>query len=123
MHANSVNVKRTILFYKTEDGKCPVEDFLDSLPGKVVQKIAWVLEILEKQGMLPTTYFKKLVNSEIWECRIQKGSNIYRIFCFFDKGSIIILTHGFIKKTQKTPIDEIKRAEEYRSDYLKRRRL
>jgi hypothetical protein len=63
-------VKRTILFYKTEDGKCPVEDFLDSLPGKVVQKIAWVLEILEKQGMLPTTYFKKLVNSEIWECRI-----------------------------------------------------
>jgi phage-related protein len=123
MHANSVNVKRTILFYKTEDGKCPVEDFLDSLPGKVVQKIAWVLEISEKQGMLPTTYFKKLVNSEIWEYRIQKGSNIYRIFCFFDKGSIIILTHGFIKKTQKTPIDEMKRAEEYRSDYLKRRRL
>ena len=76
-------MKRTILFYKTEDGKCPVEDFLDSLPGKVVQKIAWVLEILEKQGMLPTTYFKKLVNSEIWECRIQQGSSIYRIFCFF----------------------------------------
>lgn len=121
--ANFGNMSRTIIFYRTKDGNCPVEDFLDSLPGKVVQKIAWVLEILEQQGMLPSTYFKKLVNTEIWECRIQQGSNIYRIFCFFDKGSIIILTHGFIKKTQKTPIDEIKRAEEYRSDYLKRRKL
>ena len=121
--ANFGNMNRTIIFYRTKDGNCPVEDFLDSLPGKVVQKIAWVLEILEQQGMLPSTYFKKLVNTEIWECRIQQGSNIYRIFCFFDKGSIIILTHGFIKKTQKTPIDEIKRAEEYRSDYLKRRKL
>jgi len=123
MCANFGNMNRTIIFYRTKDGNCPVEDFLDSLPGKVVQKIAWVLEILEQQGMLPSTYFKKLVNTEIWECRIQQGSNIYRIFCFFDKGSIIILTHGFIKKTQKTPIDEIKRAEEYRSDYLKRRKL
>ena len=121
--ANFGNMSRTIIFYRTKDGNCPVEDFLDSLPGKVVQKIAWVLEILEQQGMLPSTYFKKLVNTEIWECRIQQGSNIYRIFCFIDKGSIIILTHGFIKKTQKTPIDEIKRAEEYRSDYLKRRKL
>ena len=123
MHANIKDMKRTIIFYRTKDGNCPVEDFLDSLPGKVVQKIAWVLEILETQGMLPSSYFKKLVNTEIWECRIQHSSNIYRIFCFFDKGSIIILTHGFIKKTQKTPIDEIKRAEEYRSDYLKRRKL
>ena len=116
-------MKRTIIFYRTKDGNCPVEDFLDSLPAKVVQKITWVLEILESQGMLPTTYFKKLVNTEIWECRIQQGSNIYRIFCFFDKGSVIILTHGLIKKTQKTPSDEIKRAEDYRNDYMKRRKL
>lgn len=115
-------MKRTVIFYRTKDGNCPVEDFLDSLPGKVVQKITWVLEILESRGMLPTTYFKKLVNTEIWECRIQQGSNIYRIFCFFDKGSIIILTHGLIKKTQKTPSDEIKRAEDYRNDYMKRRK-
>jgi len=115
-------MKRTVIFYKTKDGNCPVEDFLDSLPGKVVQKITWVLELLESQGMLPTTYFKKLVNTEIWECRIQQGSNIYRIFCFFDKGSVIILTHGLIKKTQKTPSEEIKRAEDYRNDYMKRRK-
>ena len=116
-------MKRTVIFYRTKDGNCPVEDFLDSLPGKVVQKITWVLEILETQGMLPSSYFKKLVNTEIWECRIQHGSNIYRIFCFFEKGSIIILTHGFIKKTQKTPPEEIRKAEEYRSDYLKRRNI
>ncbi len=115
-------MKRNIIFYRTKNGNCPVEDFLDSLSGKVVQKITWVLEILENQGMLPSTYFKKLVNTEIWECRIQQGSNIYRIFCFFDKGSVIILTHGFIKKTQKTPSDEIKRAEDYRNDYLNRRK-
>jgi len=115
-------MKRIVIFYRTKDGNCPVEDFFDSLPGKVVQKIAWVLEILESQGMLPTTYFKKLVKTEIWECRIQQGSNIYRIFCFFDKGSVIILTHGLVKKTQKTPSDEIKRAEDYRNDYMKRRK-
>jgi len=50
-----------------------------------------------------------------------KRTIIYRILCFFDKGKIIILTHGFIKKAQKTPINEIKRAEEYRTDYLKRK--
>jgi len=51
-------MKREIIFYKTKDGKCPVEIFLDSLPGKVAQKITWVLEILETQGMLPSLYFK-----------------------------------------------------------------
>jgi len=115
-------MKRTVIFYRTKDGNSPVEDFLDSLPGKVVQKITWVLEILENQGMLPSTYFKKLISTEIWECRIQQGSNIYRIFCFFDNGSIIILTHGLIKKTQKTPYEVIKRAENCRNDYMKRRK-
>lgn len=115
-------MKRQIIFYRTKDGKCPVEEFLDSLSGKVAQKIAWVLEILEIQGRLPATYFKKLVNTDIWECRIQLGSNIYRFLCFFDKGSIIVLTHGFIKKTQKTPSGEIERAETYKKDYVARQK-
>ena len=112
-------MKRTIIFYRTKDGNCPVEDFLDSLPGKVVQKITWVLEILENQGMLPATYFKKLVNTEIWECRIQQGSNIYRIFCFFDKGKLIVLANGFQKKTQKTPKAEIEKALKIMEEYEK----
>ncbi len=115
-------MNRKVIFYRTNDGKCPVEDFLDSLPGKVAQKVTWVLQILETYDILPAIYFKKLSNSDIWECRIQFGSNIYRIFCFYDIGSIIILTHGIIKKSQKTPKKEIEKAEYYKKDYLLRRK-
>jgi phage-related protein len=104
------------------DGKCPVQEFLDSLSGKVAQKVAWVLSLIEDLDVIPSTYLKKLVNTgEIWECRIQFGSNAYRIFCFLDGNSVIVLTHGLIKKTQKTPQREIDRAEAYRRDYLQRR--
>jgi len=115
-------VGKTVIFYKTADGKCPIQDFLDSLPGKVAQKVAWVLSLLEDLEVVPPTYFKKLADTEeIWECRIQFASNAYRIFCFFEGNSVVILTHGFAKKTQKTPRQEIERAEAYRRDYLKRR--
>lgn len=114
-------MKREIVFYRTKDGKCPIEEFLDSLSGQVTQKIIWVLEILENQGILPATYFKKIINTDIWECRIQFGTNIYRLLCFFDKGSIIVLTHGFIKKTQKTPYNEMRKAEKFKNDYFNRR--
>jgi phage-related protein len=115
-------VRKIVTFYTTSDGKCPVRDFLDSLPGKVAQKITWVLSLLEDLDVVPSSYLKKLVGTEeIWECRIQFGSNTYRIFCFFTENSIIVLTHGLIKKTQKTPRQEIEKAETYRRDYLKRR--
>ncbi|MHB1664463.1 MAG: type II toxin-antitoxin system RelE/ParE family toxin [bacterium] len=58
----------------------------------------------------------------MWECRIKFGSNIYRIFCFMLDNSSVVLTHGFIKKTQKTPPSEIERAEKYKSDFIKRSR-
>ena len=113
---------KTVIFYRTYEGKCPVQDFLDSLPGKVAQKVAWVLSLLEDLEVVPSTYFKKLVGTEeIWECRIQFASNAYRIFCFFEGNSVVILTQGFAKKTLKTPQQEIERAEAYRRDYLKRR--
>jgi phage-related protein len=115
-------VSRTVLFYRTADGKYPVQDFLDALPGKAAQKVAWVLRLLEDLDMIPAIYFKKLVGTEeIWECRIRYGSNIYRIFCFFDSHSVVILTHGFGKKSMKTPQQEIDRAEAYRRDYLNRK--
>ena len=91
------------------------------MPGKVAQKIVWVLKLLEDLEIVPSSYFKKLVGTEeIWECRIQFGSNTYRIFCFFIDSSVI-LTHGFVKKSQKTPAGEIERAEAYRRDFFKRR--
>ena len=81
-----------------------------------------MLNLLEDLDLVPSSYFKKLVGTEeIWECRIQFGSNIYRIFCFFTDNSVIVLTHGFIKKSQKTPKSEIEKAESYRRDFLKRR--
>lgn len=113
---------KTIIFYRTADGKCPVQEFLDSLPGKASQKATWVLSLIEDLDIVPSSYFKKMTSTEeIWECRIQLGSNAYRIFSFFDGNSVVVLTHGFIKKTQKTPQREIERAEAYRRDYLQRR--
>lgn len=84
--------------------------------------MVWVIRLLEELEMIPATYFKKLIGAEeIWECRIQFGSNIYRVFCFFDSHSVVILTHGFEKKSMKTPRQEIDRAEAYRRDYLNRK--
>jgi phage-related protein len=114
---------RSIIFYKTSDGKCPIEDFFDSLPGKVAQKITWVLRLIEDLEIVPVTYFKKLTGSEeIWECQIQQGSNVYRIFSFFDEGAVVVLTHGIEKKSMKTPKREIERAELFRKDFLRRRK-
>jgi len=114
-------MSRTVTFYRTVDGKCPVQEFLDSLPVKAAQKIVWVLRLLEDMDRVPASYFKKLAGTEdIWECRIQSGSKAYRIFCFFLDNSVV-LTHGFVKKSQKTPAHEIERAEVYRKDFFKRR--
>jgi phage-related protein len=115
-------VNRTVLFYSAADGKCPIRDFLDSLPAKVAQKVTWVFRLLEELDIVPSSYFKKLVGTEeIWECRITFASNAYRIFCFFMENSVVVLTHGFVKKSQKTPRSEIEKAEAYRRDFLKRR--
>ena len=113
---------REVIFYKTFSGKCPVEDFLDSLPSKVVQKIVWVLKLLEDLDVVPSHYFCKMIGTDgIWECRIKFESNIYRILAFQD-GKAIVLTHGFVKKTQKTPEQEIQRAEKHKKDYFQGQR-
>jgi phage-related protein len=88
----------------------------------VAQKIVWVLGLLEELEFVPGPYFKKLSGTgEIWECRISFGSEAFRILCFFGGEPSIVLTHGFIKKTTKTPRNEIERAEAYKKDYLERK--
>jgi phage-related protein len=115
-------MKRDVRFYQTDDGWCPVREFIDSLSGKAAQKVVWTLSLLEELDTLPAAYFKKLINTDdIWEVRITFGSDAYRIFCFFAGNSIVVLTHGLIKKTQKTPYREIERAEAYKREYLARR--
>lgn len=114
---------RKVLFYKKSNGECPVEKFLDSLAPKAARKVVWVLNLAEDLERIPSSYFCKLTDTnDIWEFRIKLGSDIFRIFAFWD-GPTIILTHGFVKKTQKTPREEILMAENFRKDYLKRRRI
>lgn len=114
---------RKIIFYKTQNGVCPVEEFLDSLSGKQAQKVTWVLNIVETIDIVPIQYFKKLEGTaDIWEVRVEIGRNAFRLLGFVDRGSLVILTNGFAKKTQKTPTAEIALAERRKTDYLNRGR-
>ncbi len=113
--------KRRIDFYRTEDGKCPTQEFLDTLPAKTGQKVVWVLKLIQELEAVPSTYLKKLEGTDnIWECRVQLGSNIYRFLGFFFQKGVVVLTHGFSKKSQKTPKGEIERAESYKKDFMRR---
>lgn len=114
---------RTVNFYHLPNGNSPVEEFLDSLTGKQAQKVLWVLQLIEELDVIPRQYFKKLVDSEgIWEVRIQFGNDIFRLLGFFDGGTLLILTNGFAKKTQKTPPQEIALAVRRKEEYLSRRK-
>lgn len=114
---------RNIIFYRTESGMCPVEKFLDSLQPKVVQKVSWVLKLIQEIDLVPSQYFKKLIGTEdLWECRISIQSSAYRIFSFFSESNTLVLTNGYSKKSQKIDRTQIKLAEAYRRDFLDRKR-
>lgn len=114
---------RTVSFYRLSNGSSPIEEFLDSLSGRQAQKILWVLQLVEELKVIPRQYFKKLVGREdIWEIRIQFGNDIFRMLGFFDGGTLLILTNGFAKKTQKTPPNEIALAVRRKEEYLARRK-
>lgn len=113
---------KEIHFYRTESGDCPVEFFLDSLNAKQAQKVIWVLQLIEELEQVPVQYFKKLVNTDdLWEVRIQVGNNIFRLLGFLEADNLVILNHGFQKKTQKTPKKQILIAEARKKDYLQRK--
>ena len=114
-------MRRTIEFYRTKSGAVPTESFLDTLSDKVVQKVIAVIELVETVPVVPAKYFRKLVGTELFEFRIRWERNIYRLLCFFDRNNTVVITHGFMKKTQRTPRREIDRAERYRRDYFARR--
>jgi phage-related protein len=113
---------REIIFYRTQSDECPVKEFLDTLDSKQAQKVAWVMQLVEELESIPTTYFKKLTNTdELWEIRVQQGNNIFRFLGFFNDKSFIVLTNGFQKKTQKTPKAEILLSEQRKKEYLERK--
>lgn len=112
---------RKVVFFRNKLDKCPVEEFLETLDSKQAQKVTWVMGLIEDLGKIPEQYFKKLNNTaDIWEIRVQQGSNIFRILGFFKDAVSFIATNGFQKKTQKTPAKEIKLAVKRKLDYLDR---
>jgi len=110
-------------FLPNRKRKKSVEDFLDSLSGKQAQKVIWVLRLVEELDVVPRQYLKKLVSTDdIGEVRVQFGGDIFRLLGFFDGATLMILTNGFAKKSQKTPRQEIDLATRRKNEYLSRKR-
>lgn len=104
---------RTITFYKNY-----FHDFFDKQSKKVKSKIVWTLTLIEDLQRVPETYLKHIESTDgLYEIRVQQGSDIFRIFCFFDEGQLIIVANGFQKKTQKTPKKEIDMALKLKAEY------
>ena len=108
-------------FYDKADGSCPVRDFLDTLDDKMLAKLLGTISLLEANGTQLREPYSKSLGDGIFELRVKQSSNITRILYFFVVGHQIILTNGFVKKTQKTPPEEIALAQKYRADYFYRK--
>jgi phage-related protein len=92
--------------------------FFNKQTQKVQARILWTIRLIRDIQLVPQTYLKHLEGTDgLYEIRVSSGSNIFRIFCFFDQGQLVILLNGFQKKTQKTPKSEIERAEKLKTKY------
>lgn len=93
-------------------------DFYNTQNQKVQAKIDWVIGLVRTLRIIPKIFFAHLEGTDgLYEMRIKVGSDIYRVFCCFDKGNLVILFNGFQKKTDKTPQQEIERAEKLKKQY------
>lgn len=109
---------RKVIAYKDH-----FEQFLLKQPLKVQNKIYKVIEIIETFNVVPGKYLKSISGSKgLYEARIKLGSNIWRVFCFFDEGKVVILLNGFTKKSNKTPPKEIMKAERLMHEYYLEKR-
>ena len=108
------------IFYDLPDGSEPAAEFINSQPNKMAAKILWTIDLLETYGTTLRMPYSKHLDDGIFELRCKVGSNITRVLYFFYYEGQIILTNGFVKKTQKTPHGEIELAKQRRSDYIER---
>ncbi|MAC95373.1 MAG: addiction module toxin RelE [Flavobacteriales bacterium] len=105
--------KRELYFFKTY-----FEEFYDNQTDKVKNKILWTLRVIRELDQIPEVYLKYIKNSSgLYEIRVQVGNNIFRVFCFFDVDNIVVIGHGFQKKSQKTPKQQIEKAEQIKREY------
>ena len=99
-------------------------DFYKTLDNKVKGKIQYVFELIKQVNRVPQKFLAPMKGYEgLYEIRIEYESNIYRVFCCFDKGQLVVLLNGFQKKTQKTPKEEIERAMRLKDEYFKLKKL
>lgn len=98
------------------------QSYIETMPDKARKKLFYNISLVS-MGVIDSRIFKKLGESGIWEFRAEYESNEYRLLSFWDKtrSSIVIATHGFDKKTRKTPKQEIEHAESIRNNYYKTR--
>jgi len=94
-------------------------EFYSKLDKNLQEKIDWVFELIKTVNIIPKKYFQHLENTDgLFEIRVEYESNIYRIFCFFDEGNLVILINAFQKKTQKTPKTELEQAVKLKNQYF-----
>ena len=94
-------------------------NFFNAQKEEVRKKLNWTLQLISIQERIPEKFFKHITGSDaLFEIRVEVGSDIFRVFSFFDKGNLVVLINGFQKKTQKTPKSEIKMAEKLKKEYL-----
>lgn len=108
-----MNKYRTVIAYRNH-----FEDFLDAQAPKVQTKILQILRLIELVEIVPKNHLKHVEGTNgLFEIRVIFGSNIFRIFCFFDNGKLVVLLSGFQKKSQKTPKNEIDKAVRLMNEY------
>ena len=112
-----------VIFYDKEDGTVPAQEFILSLDKKMRAKMLRTISILADNGTELREPYSKTLGDGIFELRAKVGSDISRVLYFFFVGRQVIITNGFVKKTQRTPATEIERAKLYRAEYLKRKWL
>ncbi|MGD9475368.1 MAG: type II toxin-antitoxin system RelE/ParE family toxin [Eubacteriaceae bacterium] len=113
--------KYLVLFYEKANGSEPAKEFLDTLDNKMLAKMLRTITILEKNGPSLREPYSKPLGDGIFELRAKVGSDISRVLYFFFYNRQIVLTHGFIKKQNKTPKNEIEKAKKYRNEYIERK--
>lgn len=107
-------MNRKIIFYENY-----FVEFYQNQETKVKEKIQYVLELIKQVERVPEKFLKHISETDgLYEIRIEYKSNIYRIFCCFDKGNLVVLFNGFQKKTQKTPSGEIEKALKLMKEYF-----
>ena len=112
--------KFEVILYENENGECPVEEFMSTLEIKMRAKMVGLLEILEEKGNELREPYSKHLSDGIFELRCKQGNDITRVLYFFYYGGKIVLTNGFVKKTQKTPPAELKLAKMRRDNFIER---